>query len=88
LIVCRTKGAELPRLDHSRTVWNCWPVALAHLGVARTNALQARTLQGADADAACVRALAIYKDFLTLWKDTDPDIPIVKQGKAEYAKLQ
>jgi hypothetical protein len=33
-------------------------------------------------------ALAAYKDFLTLWKDADPDIPILKQAKAEYAKLQ
>jgi hypothetical protein len=31
---------------------------------------------------------AAYKDFLTLWKDTDPEIPIHKQAKAEYAKLQ
>ena len=44
--------------------------------------------EGADADAARVRALAAYKDFLTLWKDADPDIPILKQAKAEYAKLQ
>jgi hypothetical protein len=43
--------------------------------------------QGADADAARVRALAAYKDFLTVWKDADPDIPILKQAKAEYAKL-
>ena len=42
----------------------------------------------ADADAARVRALAAYKDFLALWKDADPDIPILKQAKAEYAKLQ
>jgi len=35
-----------------------------------------------------VRALAAYKDFLTLWKDADPDIPILKQAKAEYARLQ
>jgi len=35
-----------------------------------------------------IRALAAYKDFLTLWKDTDPDIPILKQAKAEYARLQ
>jgi hypothetical protein len=34
------------------------------------------------------RALATYKDFLTLWKDADPDIPILKQAKAEYPKLQ
>jgi serine/threonine protein kinase/tetratricopeptide (TPR) repeat protein len=75
-------------LDHSGIVWNCWTGALAHLGVARANALQSRTSQGADADAARVRALAAYKDFLTLWKDADPGIPILKQAKAEYAKLQ
>jgi eukaryotic-like serine/threonine-protein kinase len=75
-------------LDHSGIVWNCWTGALAHLGVARANALQSRSSQGADANAARVRALAAYKDFLTLWKDADPDIPILKQAKAEYAKLQ
>jgi tetratricopeptide (TPR) repeat protein len=75
-------------LDHSGIVWNCWTGALAHLGVARANALRSRTSQGADADAARVRALAAYKDFLTLWKDADPDIPILKQAKGEYAKLQ
>ena len=75
-------------LDHSGIVWNCWTGALAHLGVARANALQAKTSQGADADAARVRALAAYKDFLTLWKDADPDIHILKEAKAEYAKLQ
>ena len=37
---------------------------------------------------ARARALAAYKDFLTLWKDADPDIPILKEAKAEYAKLQ
>jgi len=75
-------------LDHSGIVWNCWTGALAHLGVARANALQAKTSQGADADAARVRALVAYKDFLALWKDADPDIPILKEAKAEYAKLQ
>jgi len=75
-------------LDHGGLVWNCWTGALAHLGVARANGQQAKTSQGADADAARVRALAAYKDFLTLWKDADPDIPILKQAKAEYAKLQ
>jgi serine/threonine protein kinase/tetratricopeptide (TPR) repeat protein len=75
-------------LNHGGIVWNSWTGALAHLGVARANALQSRTSQGADADAARVRALAAYKDFLTLWKDADPDIPILKEAKAEYAKLQ
>jgi tetratricopeptide (TPR) repeat protein/predicted Ser/Thr protein kinase len=75
-------------LDHSGIVWNCWTGALAHLGVARANALQVTTSQGADADAARVRSLAAYKYFLALWKDSDPDIPILKQAKAEYAKLK
>jgi len=75
-------------IDHRGIVWNCWTGALAHLGVARANALQSRNAQGADADAARVRALAAYKEFLTLWKDADPEIPIYKQAKAEYAKLQ
>jgi tetratricopeptide (TPR) repeat protein len=82
-------AAEFQKIiDHSGIVWNCWTGALAHLGVARANALQSRTSQGADADAVRVRALAAYKDFLTLWKDADPDIPILKQAKAEYVKLQ
>jgi hypothetical protein len=74
-------------LDHGGLVWNCWTGALAHLGIARANALQAKR-KGADADAARNRALAAYKDFLTLWKDADPDLPILKQAQAEYAKLQ
>ena len=75
-------------LDHSGLVWNCWTGALAHLGVARANALQAKMSQGADTDAARVRALAAYQDVLTLWKDADPDVAILKQAKIEYARLQ
>ena len=75
-------------LDHGGIVWNCWTGALGRLGVARANALEAKTLQGADADAARVRAVAGYKDFLALWKDADPDIPIFIAAKAEYARLQ
>jgi hypothetical protein len=61
---------------------------LAHLEMARANALQSRTLQGADADAARARALAAYKDFLARWKDADADIPILQQARSEYAKLK
>jgi eukaryotic-like serine/threonine-protein kinase len=75
-------------LDRSGIVWNCWTGALAHLGKARANALEAKNSTGADADAARVRALAAYIDFLTLWKDADSDIPVLKQAKVEYAKLQ
>jgi serine/threonine protein kinase/tetratricopeptide (TPR) repeat protein len=85
----KESAAEFQKIiDHSGLVWNCWTGALAHLGVARANALLSRTSQGADADAARVRALTAYKDFLALWKDADPDIPILKEAKAEYAKLQ
>ena len=75
-------------LDHSGIVLNCWTGALARVGVARANALQAKNSSGADSDAARVRALAAYKAFLTLWKDADPGIPIYKEAKAEYASLQ
>jgi len=84
-------------LDHSGIVGTCWTGALARLGVARANALQAgRGTTGksqaeqnpADADAARVRALDAYKDFLTLWKDADPGIAVLAQARAEYRKLQ
>ena len=65
-------------LDHSGIVWNCWTGALARLGVARAYAMQGDT----------AKARAAYQDFLTLWKDADSDIPMLKQVKAEYAKLQ
>jgi eukaryotic-like serine/threonine-protein kinase len=85
----RAAAAEFQKiLDHSGIVWNCWTGALAQLGLARANALESRTSQGTDADAARVQALAAYKNFLTLWKVADPDIPILKKAKAEYAKLQ
>jgi eukaryotic-like serine/threonine-protein kinase len=85
----RAASAEFQKIiDHSGVVWNCWTGALAHLGVARANTLELSSAQGPDADAARVRARIAYKDFLALWKDADPDIPILKQAKAEYAKLQ
>jgi eukaryotic-like serine/threonine-protein kinase len=75
-------------LDHGGLVWNCWTGALARLGVARANVLEAKNSKGADADAARVRALAAYKDFLALWKDADSKIPIYRQAQSEYARLQ
>jgi eukaryotic-like serine/threonine-protein kinase len=74
-------------LDHSGIVWNCWTGALAHLGVARANALQANASQGADA-AARVRALTAYTDFLTLWEHADRDVPVYIAARAEYASLR
>jgi serine/threonine protein kinase/Tfp pilus assembly protein PilF len=65
-------------LDHQGIVVNFPLGALAHLGLARAYALSG--------DAA--KARAAYQDFITLWKDADPDIPILKEAKAEYAKLQ
>jgi eukaryotic-like serine/threonine-protein kinase len=77
-------AAEFQKIpDHSGIVWNRRTGALAHLGVARANALVSRTSQGADADAARIRSLAAYKDFLTLWKNADPDIPNLRQAKVK-----
>ena len=75
-------------LDHSGMDWNCPTAALAHLGLARANALEAGIDHGVEADAAHARALAGYRDLFALWKDADSDIPILKQARAEYAKLQ
>ena len=65
-------------LDHRGIVVNGPIGALAHLGLARAFAMQREI----------TKARAAYEDFLTLWKDADPDIPILKEVKAEYAKLQ
>ena len=75
-------------IDHRGIVWNCWTGALAHLGVARANALEARTLQGDDAKSARLRALAGYEDFLTLWKNADHNVALLMQARAEYARLK
>jgi hypothetical protein len=65
-------------LDHRGIVLNEPIGALAHLQLGRAYAMQGDTATSRTA----------YQDFLTLWKDADPDIPILKEAKAEYAKLQ
>jgi eukaryotic-like serine/threonine-protein kinase len=64
-------------LDHRGIVLNEPIGALARLGLARAYVVQGDT----------AKARAAYQDFLTLWKDADPDIPLLMQAKAEYAKL-
>jgi predicted Zn-dependent protease len=63
-------------LDHRGVVVNDPIGALAHLGLARAYVVQGDT----------AKAKAAYQDFLTLWKNADPDIPILKRAKAEYAR--
>jgi eukaryotic-like serine/threonine-protein kinase len=65
-------------LDHRGIVLNEPIGALAHLQLGRAYAMSGDT----------AKAKSAYQDFLALWKDADPDIPILKQAKAEYAKLQ
>jgi eukaryotic-like serine/threonine-protein kinase len=65
-------------LDHRGLLWNCATGALSRLGLARAYAMQGDT----------AKAKAAYQDFLTLWKDADPDIPILIEAKAECAKLR
>jgi eukaryotic-like serine/threonine-protein kinase len=75
-------------LDHRSIIANSPIFPLAHLGLARAYALQARSARGAEADAARAKARAAYQDFFTLWKDADPNIPILIAAKSESAKLQ
>jgi len=65
-------------LDHTGIVQNFLLGSLARLQLARAYAISGDT----------AKAKAANQDFLTLWKDADPDIPILKEAKAEYAKLQ
>jgi len=74
----REAAAEFQKiLDHRGIVLNEPIGALAHLQLGRAYAMQGDT----------AKSRAAYQDFLTLWKDADPDIPILLQAKAEYAKL-
>ncbi|MGA9966157.1 MAG: protein kinase [Terriglobales bacterium] len=72
-------GAEFQKyVDHSSVV-NSYPLGvLARLGLARAYTLQKDT----------IRARGAYQDFFAIWKDADPDIPILREAKAEYARLQ
>jgi eukaryotic-like serine/threonine-protein kinase len=71
--------AEFQKLLDHRGIVGADPIgALAHVQLGRAFALSGDT----------IKAKAAYQDFLTLWKDADPDIPILRQAKAEYAKLQ
>jgi hypothetical protein len=82
-------AAEFQRIiDHRSLVVSAPCGALAHLWLGRARALQAQQSHGQDAESLRAQARAAYQDFLTLWKHADPDIPILKQAKAEYAKLQ
>jgi predicted Zn-dependent protease len=65
-------------IDHPGIVGTLSIGALAHLGLARAYALQGDT----------AKSRAAYQDFLMLWKDADPEIPVLKEAKAEFAKLQ
>jgi eukaryotic-like serine/threonine-protein kinase len=75
-------------IDHRGLVGSFpWGV-LASLNLARAYVLETKSAQGSGGEAAREKARAAYQDFLTLWKGADPDIPVLKQAKAESAKLQ
>jgi hypothetical protein len=65
-------------LDHRTIVANSPLAALSRLGIARAYASQGHS----------AKARAAYQDFFNVWKDADPDIPILKEAKAEYEKLK
>ena len=74
----RAAGEFQKFIDHRGLVGNFPWGALARLGLARAYAIQGDT----------AKAKAAYQDFLTLWKDADPDIPILVAARSEYAKLK
>jgi len=75
----RLAAAEFQKMiDHRGIVVNFVLGALARLQLGRAQAMSG------DKESA----RKSYQDFLTLWKDADPDIPILKESKAEYVKLQ
>lgn len=75
-------------LDHNGIVWNCWTGVLAHLGLARANVLLMQDVEGQDVDEAKLQAIMAYKDFLKLWKDGDPETPILQKAKEELGQIQ
>lgn len=79
----RAAGEFQKFFDHRGLVGNFPWGSLARLGLARAYALDT-----AKDSAARDKARIAYQEFLTLWKDADPDIPILGEAKAEYAKLQ
>jgi tetratricopeptide (TPR) repeat protein len=62
--------------------------ALANFYLARAYAMQNKSLGGTEADATRTKAHAAYESFLTLWKDADPNTPVLTEAKAEYTKLK
>jgi eukaryotic-like serine/threonine-protein kinase len=84
-------AAEFQRiLDHPGLVLNCPMGPLAHLGLARSYVLQVSD-PSARADARqsfSTKARDEYRQFFNLWKDADPDIPVLKEAKSEYVKLR
>ncbi len=93
-------AAEFEKIiDHSGLVWNCSPGALAHLGVARAYATEAGYIHagtatgstsaqgGTAATVSTEKSRAAYRDFLALWKEADPAIPILRQAQQEQSRL-
>jgi tetratricopeptide (TPR) repeat protein len=82
-------SAEFQKLlDHRGMVVNAPIGALAHLGIARAYALEARSEAGAEAASALTKTRSAYQDFFAMWKDADPDIPVLVAARSEYAKLK
>lgn len=79
LLKSQSTAAEFQKiLDHRGIAPAVTEHSLAELGLGRAYAIAGDT----------AKARAAYQDFFALWKDADPDVPILKEAKAEYAKLQ
>jgi eukaryotic-like serine/threonine-protein kinase len=75
-------------LDRRGLAGMCWTSALAHLGMARASKLASEAARGADIETHKQKARKSYQEFLTLWKDADPDLPLLQAARAEFAALR
>lgn len=74
-------------LQRPGIVWNCWTGALAHLQAARSYSAVESAANTKESELARAKARADYQDFIELWRDADPDIPPLRQAKAEHAAI-
>jgi hypothetical protein len=75
-------------LDRRGLAGMCWTSALAHLGLARASRLASESTRGADVESYKQASRKAYRDFLILWKEADPDQPLIQAARAELAALR
>jgi hypothetical protein len=82
-------AAEFQKIRAHRSIVQNAPLgALANLGLARAYSMQAEAASDSNRSALRAKARSAYEDFLILWKEADPDLPLLNRARAEYGRLQ